>query len=58
VKDAFIQVLMYCNKLGLIGGENFTVDLPACSRQAGRSNVSKGMIGTEKNPVKCDGTFA
>jgi transposase len=43
VKETFIQVLMYCNELGLIGGENFALDglrLP--------SNASKDMSGTEE----------
>jgi len=26
VEETFVQVLMYCNELGLIGGENFAVD--------------------------------
>ena len=41
VKETFVQVLMYCNELGLIGGENFAVDglrLP--------SNASIEMGGT------------
>jgi transposase len=44
VKEIFVQVLMYCNELGLIGGENFAVDglrLP--------SNASKALSGTEKH---------
>jgi transposase len=43
VKETFIQVLMYSNELGLIGGENFAVDglrLP--------SNASIDMSGTEE----------
>jgi transposase len=43
VKETFVQVLMYCNELGLIGGENFAVDglrLP--------SNASMEMSGTEQ----------
>jgi transposase len=43
VKETFIQVLMYCNELGLIGGDNFALDglrLP--------SNASKEMSGTEE----------
>jgi len=47
VKETFVQVLMYCNELGLIGGENFAVDglrLP--------SNASIEMSGTEKQLKK------
>jgi hypothetical protein len=43
VKETFIQVLMYCNGLGLIGGRDFALDglrLP--------SNASKDMSGTEE----------
>jgi transposase len=43
IKETFSQVLLYCNELGLIGGENFAVDglrLP--------SNASLEMSGTEK----------
>ena len=43
IKDTFSQVLLYCNELGLIGGENFAVDglrLP--------SNASIDMSGTKK----------
>jgi transposase len=43
VKETFTQVLLYCNELGLIGGENFAVDglrLP--------SNASIDMSGTEE----------
>ena len=46
-KEVFIQVLLYCNELGLIGGENFAVDgvrLP--------SNASIEMSGTEKQLKK------
>jgi len=42
VEEAFVRVLMYCNELGLIGGENFAVDglrLP--------SNASIEMSGTK-----------
>jgi len=41
VEDAFVQVLMYCNELGIIGGENYAIDglrLP--------SNASMDMSGT------------
>jgi len=47
VKETFAQVLMYCNELGLIGGENFAVDglrLP--------SNASIDMSGTEEQLKK------
>ena len=47
VEKTFVQVLMYCNELGLIGGENFAVDglrLP--------SNASIEMSGTEKQLTK------
>jgi transposase len=47
VKETFAQVLMYCNELGLIGGENSSVDglrLP--------SNASKDMCGTEEQMRK------
>jgi len=47
VGETFTQVLMYCNELGLIGGENFGVDglrLP--------SNASIEMSGTEKQLAK------
>jgi len=47
VEATFAQVLMYCNELGLIGGENFAVDglrLP--------SNASIDMSGTEKQLKK------
>ena len=47
VEATFVQVLMYCNELGLIGGENFAVDglrLP--------SNASIDMSGTEKQLTK------
>jgi transposase len=47
VKETFTQVLMYCNELGLIGGENFAVDglrLP--------SNASIEMSGTEEQLAK------
>ena len=47
VEETFTQVLMYCNELGLIGGENFAVDglrLP--------SNASIDMSGTEKQLTK------
>jgi len=47
VKETFIHVLMYCNELGLIGGENFAVDglrLP--------SNASMEMSGTEEQLKK------
>jgi transposase len=47
VKETFIQVLMYCNELGLIGGENFAVDglrLP--------SNASIEMSGSEEQLEK------
>jgi transposase len=43
VKETFVQVLMYCNELGLTGGENFALDglrLP--------SNASKDMSGAEE----------
>jgi len=43
VKEMFVQVLAYCNELGLIGGENFAGDglrLP--------SNASIDMSGTEE----------
>jgi len=47
VEGTFAQVLMYCNELGLIGGENFAVDglrLP--------SNASIEMSGTRKQLTK------
>jgi len=47
VKETFVQVLMYCNELGLIGGENFALDglrLP--------SNTSMEMSGTEEQLKK------
>ena len=47
VEATFAQVLMYCNELGLIGGENFAVDglrLP--------SNASIEMSGTEQQLKK------
>jgi transposase len=47
VKETFSQVLMYCNELGLIGGESFAVDgirLP--------SNASKDMSGTQEQMRK------
>jgi len=47
VEATFARVLMYCNELGLIGGENFAVDglrLP--------SNASIEMSGTEKQLKK------
>ena len=47
VEETFTQVLMYCNELGLIGGENYAVDglrLP--------SNASIDMSGTEKQLTK------
>ena len=43
VSETFTQVLMYCNELGLIGGETFAVDglrLP--------SNASMDKSGTEE----------
>jgi transposase len=46
-KAIFVQVLMYCNELGLIGGENFAIDglrLP--------SNASIDMSGTEEQLKK------
>ena len=46
-KETFVQVLMYCNELGLIGGENYAIDglrLP--------SNASMEMSGTEKQLEK------
>jgi len=47
VKKTFIQVLMYCNELGLTGGENFAIDglrLP--------SNASMDMSGTRRQLKK------
>ena len=47
VEETFTRVLLYCNELGLIGGENFAVDglrLP--------SNASIDMSGTEKQLKK------
>lgn len=47
VEGAFTQVLMYCNELGLIGGEDYALDglrLP--------SNASKEMSGTEEQLKK------
>jgi len=47
VEATFTQVLMYCNELGLIGGENFAMDglrLP--------SNASIEMSGTEEQLKK------
>jgi len=52
VEGTFAQVLMYCNELGLIGGENFAVDglrLP--------SNASIEMSGTEKQLKKRLGAY-
>jgi len=52
VEGTFAQVLMYCNELGLIGGENFAVDglrLP--------SNASIEMSGTEKQLKKRLATY-
>jgi transposase len=46
-KETFVQVLMYCNELGLIGGETFAVDglrLP--------SNASIDMSGSEEELKK------
>jgi len=46
-KKTFVQALMYCNELGLIGGENYAIDglrLP--------SNASIDMSGTEKQLKK------
>jgi transposase len=47
VKETFIQVLMYCNELGLIGGKDFALDglrLP--------SNASIEMSGTKEQLEK------
>jgi len=47
VKQTFVQVLTYCNELGLIGGENYAVDglrLP--------SNASMEMSGTREQLEK------
>jgi transposase len=47
VKETFVQVLTYCNELGLIGGENYAIDglrLP--------SNASIEMSGTRKELEK------
>ena len=47
IKDTFTEVLLYCNELGLIGGENFAVDglrLPG--------NASIEMSGTEEQLKK------
>jgi transposase len=47
VKETFVRVLMYCNELGLIGGETFAVDglrLP--------SNASIELSGTEEQLKK------
>ena len=51
-KETFVQVLMYCNELGLIGGENYAIDglrLP--------SNASIDMSGTEEQLEKRLGTY-
>jgi len=51
-KETFVQVLMYCNELGLIGGENYAIDglrLP--------SNASIDMSGTEKQLEKRLGIY-
>jgi transposase len=47
VKETFVQVLMYCNELGLIGGKDFALDglrLP--------SNASIEMSGTKEQLAK------
>ncbi|MCL2129250.1 MAG: transposase [Treponema sp.] len=47
ITEVFVQVLMYCNELGLIGGENYAIDglrLP--------SNASIDMSGTEEQLKK------
>jgi len=52
VKETFVQVLTYCNELGLIGGEKFAVDglrLP--------SNASIDMSGTEEQMKKRLATY-
>jgi len=52
VKEIFVQVLMYCNELGLIGGKDFAQDglrLP--------SNASIDMSGTEKQLKKRLATY-
>jgi len=52
VEETFVQILMYCSELGLIGGENFAVDglrLP--------SNASIDMSGTEKQLTKRLATY-
>jgi len=51
-EETFVQVLMYCNELGLIGGENYAIDglrLP--------SNASLDMSGTEEQLKKRLGTY-
>ena len=52
IEETFAHVLMYCNELGLIGGENFAVDglrLP--------SNASIEMSGTKKQLTKRLGVY-
>jgi transposase len=52
VEETFTRVLMYCNELGLIGGESFAVDglrLP--------SNASMEMSGTENQLTKRLATY-
>ena len=52
VKEVFVQVLMYCNELGLIGGTDYALDglrLP--------SNASIEMSGTEEQLKKRLGVY-